>query len=557
MGTDGVARGLREAGGWLLFAGLVAVCFLEAVAPRLPPADASVYWLPTALLFLRLARSRAAGEAAAVCAVFVAVSLAWALSSGGALIGAPYIAIDVVEAGALALATLRLGGPRFALRPPRAALAFFAAAAAASAAAGAAAGLVPGPVTPRGAPDVAFLDTALPFAMGDFTAYATLGAAGLMASRLTRPRLAGLVAGRRAEFAAVVAGLAAAIAWDFEVVPALLGRARETPPHPALLFASYPLLIWLAFRFRALGATVAILLTAVPAIQLAAAGFGPFWLERAEDKVLVLQGYIAVCAVSATLVAAMGGEIVDRERRLGAAVALADRRARANGDFLMRISHELRTPLNAICGFADLIAEGAPDERRVERDRIFAREIVKAGERMAALVDSVLDVTRGGAARLALAPEPVHLAALVEAAAGPLRRGAAAAGVDLAVEAPPELRVWADPAATRHVIAHLLANALRHAAPGGTVAVEARAERGGARLVVRDDGPGFAPDGPREGDPFIKRADGAGLGLALVETLMLAQGGTVAIDSVVGRGTVARLGFAMPPPEADEPSPAA
>jgi signal transduction histidine kinase len=542
---------MREAGGWVLYAGLLAVCFHEAVAPRLPPSDASVYWLPTAVLFLRLLRSRGAGEAAAAGVIYVAVSLLWALSSDGARIGAPYIAIDVAEAGALALATRRLGGPRFALRPPRAALAFFLIAAALSAAAGVAAGLVPGPVTPRGVSEVTFVDTALPFAMGDFTAYATLGAGGLMASRLTRPRLAGLIGGRGVEFGGVLAGLVAAIAWDFELVPAILGAARERPPHPALLFASYPFLVWLAFRFRELGATAAILLTAAPAIQLAAAGFGPFWLESAADKVLVLQAYIAVCAVSATLVAAMGGEIADRERRLRAAVTLADRRARANGDFLMRISHELRTPLNAICGFADLIAEGAPDEDRRDRDRIFAQEIVKAGERMAGLVDSVLDLTRGGAARLALAPEPAHVAALVEAATATVRRGAVAAGVTLSIDTPPELLVWADPVATRHVIAHLLANALRHAGPGATVALEARPEGARVRLIVRDDGPGFSPETLREGDPFLKRADGAGLGLALVETLMIAQGGAFTLDSIVGRGTVARLAFATPPDEDD------
>jgi signal transduction histidine kinase len=56
-----------------------------------------------------------------------------------------------------------------------------------------------------------------------------------------------------------------------------------------------------------------------------------------------------------------------------------------------------------------------------------------------------------------------------------------------------------------------------------------------------------------EGDPYLARADGAVLGLALVESLMIAQGGAATIDSVVGRGTIARLRFALPPPEADAP----
>jgi signal transduction histidine kinase len=103
----------------------------------------------------------------------------------------------------------------------------------------------------------------------------------------------------------------------------------------------------------------------------------------------------------------------------------------------------------------------------------------------------------------------------------------------------------ADPTRLEQVLANLLRNAVRHTPPGGIVAVMAAAEAGAVRVEVRDTGEGIKPEElPHIWERFYRGrdsrsdADGsAGLGLALVKELTEAMGGTVGVESVVGKGS--------------------
>lgn len=221
--------------------------------------------------------------------------------------------------------------------------------------------------------------------------------------------------------------------------------------------------------------------------------------------------------------------------------------------FVSDASHELRTPVTTIRGYAELYRTSALDDpaelgeamRRTEQEAV----------RMGSLVEDLLHLARLDQHR-PLSIEPVDLAAL---AADAVRdAGASAPGRSLVVDAPAPAWVHGDEHALRQVVANLVGNALVHA-PDATVEVRARATPTGATLAVRDDGPGMsAPDAARAFERFY-RADvsrsrdsgGSGLGLAVVEATVVAHGGSVSIDTEVGRGTTVHVGLPTRPPPAD------
>lgn len=104
------------------------------------------------------------------------------------------------------------------------------------------------------------------------------------------------------------------------------------------------------------------------------------------------------------------------------------------------------------------------------------------------------------------------------------------------------------PVGIRHVLANLVANAVRHTPPDGTVQLTVRAgSRGGVTVKVADDGPRIAPELlPHVFERFVKSAAsrGSGLGLAIAKQLVGAHGGTIAVESGPGAGT--RVTFVLP-----------
>ncbi len=207
--------------------------------------------------------------------------------------------------------------------------------------------------------------------------------------------------------------------------------------------------------------------------------------------------------------------------------------------FVSDASHELRTPVTTIRGYAELYRTGALEDptelgaamRRTEQEAV----------RMGGLVEDLLRLARLDQHR-PLAIESVDLAAL---AADAVRdAGATAPDRTLTVDAPAPATVHGDEHALRQVVSNLVGNALVHA-PHATVEVRVRATPTGATLAVSDNGPGMsAQDAARAFERFY-RADvsrsrhsgGSGLGLAVVQATVAAHGGSVSIDTEIGRGT--------------------
>ncbi|WIV57520.1 sensor histidine kinase [Amycolatopsis nalaikhensis] len=210
--------------------------------------------------------------------------------------------------------------------------------------------------------------------------------------------------------------------------------------------------------------------------------------------------------------------------------------------FVADASHELRTPLTSIRGYADLFRYAAANEPE-EREAHLAK-IREETARMSVLVDDLLLLARldARAAETPLRPERVDLAELAGDAADaftagrpdhPLTTSLATAFAD------------ADPVRLRQVLDNLLANAAVHTPPGTAVHVSVAASGPQAVVEVTDTGPGIAPaDQERIFDRFFRVDDsrtrgngGTGLGLSVVQSLVTAHGGTVAVTSEPARTT--------------------
>jgi signal transduction histidine kinase len=211
-------------------------------------------------------------------------------------------------------------------------------------------------------------------------------------------------------------------------------------------------------------------------------------------------------------------------------------------DLVATVAHEFRTPLDSLRMAVHLVAEeiaGPLDEKQSDL-MLAARD---ACEHLQTIVDDLLDLSRIQSGRIALAMESVDAGSLMADAAAPLRSGAEAAGLDLAV-APPEasVSVHADPERAQLVLSHLLVNAIRHSARGGTVELGARVLGDAVRFEVRDTGEGI----PREHidrvfEKFFRvpgaRSGGVGLGLYIAREIVHAHGGEMGVESELGRGS--------------------
>jgi two-component system sensor histidine kinase KdpD len=223
---------------------------------------------------------------------------------------------------------------------------------------------------------------------------------------------------------------------------------------------------------------------------------------------------------------------------------------RSRRELLANVSHELRTPLGTI--LAESTSPIADNGGIVEAERR-QRAIAGEAQRLKALVDDMLDLAVIEAGTLELRLEPVRLDDAIGAAVERLHRTSPSRPVDWD-RAAASVDVLADWGRLLQVLDNLLANADRFA-PAGTaieIAVD-RAQQGVVGVLVRDHGPGVAPEvrprlferfahGPEEaGTP---RAAGTGLGLAIVRGLVEAHAGSVALEEVQGPGAAFR--FTMP-----------
>jgi signal transduction histidine kinase len=209
---------------------------------------------------------------------------------------------------------------------------------------------------------------------------------------------------------------------------------------------------------------------------------------------------------------------------------------------LADVTHELRTPLTIMRGNLEALLDGV-----YPADASHLEAILDETQVLSRLVDDLRTLSLAEAGALALHVEPTDVADLARDAVASFRAQADQAGVTLDVSSDASASADVDPLRTREVLTNLLSNALRYTPRGGTVRVRTATDDGRVVVSVRDSGEGIAADAlPHIFDRFYKSEEsrGAGLGLAIAKSLVVAQGGEIGATSEPGQGTEVR--FTLP-----------
>ncbi|HTH78643.1 MAG TPA: chemotaxis protein CheB [Ramlibacter sp.] len=219
----------------------------------------------------------------------------------------------------------------------------------------------------------------------------------------------------------------------------------------------------------------------------------------------------------------------------------------AKDRFLAVLSHELRNPLASIDSASGLMT--APDAR-AEDVRDAARVVQRQARGMKMLLDDLQDVSRMKLGRLELKRSRVRLSAIVGNALETTKSLLQEAGHTLNLDMPPgDIELDGDAARLGQVLSNLLANAIRYTPWGGTIAVGAKLVAGELEMTVKDSGMGMDPaeiesmfEMFTQGASGKDRAQGLGIGLALVKSLVEMHGGRVSAQSAgPGKGSEFRV----------------
>jgi signal transduction histidine kinase len=247
----------------------------------------------------------------------------------------------------------------------------------------------------------------------------------------------------------------------------------------------------------------------------------------------------------------------DEVARLAAAFNLMSSRVsrsnRAMRDLLADVSHELRTPLTSIQGFSQALVDGVADDPRSA-----GALINEEASRIRLLVDDLLYLSEIESGTLHLDLEPVDIDAVLDGTVRRLAFAAAEGEVDVVTRLEAGDRITADGRRLEQVFANLLDNAIRYAPPRTTVTLSSRGVADGVLVEVHNWGAPIPADAlPRvfdrfyQADPSRSRGSGhRGLGLAIVQELVQAHGGNIAVESDTARGTTFSVFLRTEPPSA-------
>jgi PAS domain S-box-containing protein len=241
---------------------------------------------------------------------------------------------------------------------------------------------------------------------------------------------------------------------------------------------------------------------------------------------------------------------------------------RAKSEFISTVSHELRTPMTAIKGYTDLLSGGAVGPLN-ENQKHFLGVIKNNTDRLIALINDLLDISRIETGRVRFEPAPVKVGEIIADVVEAMAARVQECGLNLTYEVDAGLpEVMGDRGRLYQVLTNLIGNAINYT-PQGSVTVEATIAGTAVQVSVHDTGVGIAPEDIsniferfyRADDPVVQEASGTGLGLPIVKMFVEMHGGRVWVDSEKGKGSV--FTFILPvsgaelEPEETKPLPAA
>ena len=221
----------------------------------------------------------------------------------------------------------------------------------------------------------------------------------------------------------------------------------------------------------------------------------------------------------------------------------------AKSTFMANMSHELRTPLNAVLGFSEImdmeIMTAMPPAYKE-----YPKHINSSAKHLLEMIEQLLDLSRIEAGQLDLQESDIELSGLLDETVTVIRSAFSRDEKTLSIT--PEsalLGLHVDARHLKQVLINIVSNACKFSEPHDPVILSVTVENGNAVIVVRDEGMGIAAEEiPRLFNPYerseaqtARETEGTGLGLAISRSLVEAHGGTLALDSVLGEGTVVTI----------------
>jgi PAS domain S-box-containing protein len=230
---------------------------------------------------------------------------------------------------------------------------------------------------------------------------------------------------------------------------------------------------------------------------------------------------------------------------------------RAKSEFVSTVSHELRTPMTAIKGYTDLLHAGAAGPINAEQKR-FLSTIKSNTDRLTALINDLLDISRMETGRVRFEPRPLQIgeviADVVNVLAGPAEEKQQRLTYEVSAGLPD---IMGDQDRMNQVLTNLVGNAIRYTPKGGEIDVRAYPVERAVRVDVRDSGIGIAPEDMghiferfyRADHPLVQETRGTGLGLSIVKMFIEMHGGRIWVESEPNRGSTFTFILPIPVPE--------
>jgi PAS domain S-box-containing protein len=229
---------------------------------------------------------------------------------------------------------------------------------------------------------------------------------------------------------------------------------------------------------------------------------------------------------------------------------------RLKSEFVATVSHELRTPMTSIKGYVDVMLMGAAGEV-TEQQKRFLGVVKTNAERLAVLVNDLLDISRIEAGRVVLSMQPLDITRLVDEVLASLVHRSNEENKPIIIEKDYHNdlpRVFGDPDRLLQIVDNVLDNAYQYNYPNGRISVRIHQVRDAVQVDVKDSGVGIPlKDQPRVFErffrgngPLVLGVSGTGLGLSIVQNLIQMHHGKIWLESSGAPGEGSTFSFTLP-----------
>ncbi|MEM1217603.1 MAG: two-component regulator propeller domain-containing protein [Bacteroidota bacterium] len=262
--------------------------------------------------------------------------------------------------------------------------------------------------------------------------------------------------------------------------------------------------------------------------------------------------FMALVVTTSLIILALIFRNWDRNRKLAQQKEIAERSAHYKSLFLANMSHEIRTPMNAVVGLSDLLRETSLDEKQ----KVYAETIHQSAQDLLVIINDILDLSKIESGKYPLENKSFAIQEVVEQVqqiiSFPLQKKQL--DFSLAIDADIPDRLVGDPVRLKQVLVNLLANAVRFTEEGSvglSIRVKEKLDQTfWLTFLVSDTGLGISAENQKriftsfEQIERPEKSGGTGLGLAICQQLIEQQGGTIKVESSLGKGS--QFTFTLP-----------